>query len=431
MLTALAKDFRKKVVSSGGIAVFTGSLVSKFVSFFGTIVVVRILSKSDYGVLSYAENLYGYFYLLSGLGLVNAILRYVILQNEQSSKYGVVLFCVTAGTLFNVLLLASAYAFCLIYPHPAEYSSYLLVMLVMMTGIAFQFLLDCAFFTMRSLFDTKAYAGVTLAVSTTLILVRICGALICGVLGVASGVVAVEVISVIALAVLIKKKYFAKVKPRYPDSDLRADIISYSIKCIFSSGIWVVFTLNDVFLIGLLCSDPESIGAYKAASILPSFLSLISNSIGVVVGPYFTKKESEKAYGWMKRTYRAILLGSLAVFLVLGSVLFVLAEQIVVLVFGQNYIDAAQPMRFLVVAAVLNCALRYPSANILTSIGKVEMNLFSAVIGIMVQIAIGFYLIPSFGIIGAAFGNCIAYLIMSIILFTYFNVYLHRIGNER
>lgn len=40
--------------------VFAGSFLSKLAVFLGSIILVHVLSKADYGVLGYVENLYIY-----------------------------------------------------------------------------------------------------------------------------------------------------------------------------------------------------------------------------------------------------------------------------------------------------------------------------------------------------------------------------------
>ena len=47
------KEMLKKIWNKGLPHIFAGSFLTKCISFFGSIVLVRALSKSDYGVLSY------------------------------------------------------------------------------------------------------------------------------------------------------------------------------------------------------------------------------------------------------------------------------------------------------------------------------------------------------------------------------------------
>ena len=86
------KSMLKMIWKKGAIHIFTGSFLNKFVVFFGSIVIVRLLSKTEYGMLGYAENLYSFAYILAGLGISNAIMRYVVLADTMETKKAVFYF---------------------------------------------------------------------------------------------------------------------------------------------------------------------------------------------------------------------------------------------------------------------------------------------------------------------------------------------------
>ena len=76
----------KKLYTTGALHITIGTFATKFVAIFGSIFVVRILDKSDYGLLGYIETIYGYAYLLIGFGLFNSLLRYLIIAKEERKE---------------------------------------------------------------------------------------------------------------------------------------------------------------------------------------------------------------------------------------------------------------------------------------------------------------------------------------------------------
>ena len=68
----------KAVWEKGLFHILSGSFLTKIVGFFGSIFIVRVLSKQEYGILGYLENMYSYVFIIAGMGLSNAILRFVI-----------------------------------------------------------------------------------------------------------------------------------------------------------------------------------------------------------------------------------------------------------------------------------------------------------------------------------------------------------------
>lgn len=76
----------KSVMSKSAHYVVMGSFLTKFVAFFGSIFVVRILTKQEYGLLSNVENIYSYALIFAGLGLSNSMLRYVVLIDDKNKR---------------------------------------------------------------------------------------------------------------------------------------------------------------------------------------------------------------------------------------------------------------------------------------------------------------------------------------------------------
>ena len=85
ILKRIVEDIRI-LNKKGAFHILFGNVINKFIAMFGSILLVRILSKNDFGLLSYVENFFGYLLAFSGFGLANAILRYIVKQKENHSK---------------------------------------------------------------------------------------------------------------------------------------------------------------------------------------------------------------------------------------------------------------------------------------------------------------------------------------------------------
>ncbi|MEG0758729.1 MAG: oligosaccharide flippase family protein, partial [Raoultibacter sp.] len=69
------KSMIDKLIKTGFIHIFGASSLNQVLSLLSGIVLVRVLSKSDYGVFSYAFNIYQFFLICSGMGIVSGILQ--------------------------------------------------------------------------------------------------------------------------------------------------------------------------------------------------------------------------------------------------------------------------------------------------------------------------------------------------------------------
>ena len=93
----------------------------------------------------------------------------------------------------------------------------------------------------------------------------------------------------------------------------------------------------------------------------------------------------------------------------------VFARPVVVLIFGEQYLDAVPVMQIVMVGFFITATFRTPAGNLLVTQRKLVTN---SVIGIILMIACvisSFILIPAYGMIGAALSYDICMLVGSIL----------------
>ena len=56
------------IIDKGAVHILGTNVVNKVLSFFTNIFIVRFLTKSEYGIFGYANNIISFFLLVSGLG---------------------------------------------------------------------------------------------------------------------------------------------------------------------------------------------------------------------------------------------------------------------------------------------------------------------------------------------------------------------------
>ena len=71
----LIKKIASKLGNTGFFHVFGSTAINKIIGFASGIVLVRLISKSEYGVYSYAYNLLTFFMIACGFGAVSGILQ--------------------------------------------------------------------------------------------------------------------------------------------------------------------------------------------------------------------------------------------------------------------------------------------------------------------------------------------------------------------
>lgn len=408
----------KTIWSKGAIHIFTGSFLNKFVVFFGSIVIVRLLSKTEYGMLGYAENLYNFAYILAGIGISNAIMRYVVLADTIEAKKAVFYFSSRLAFKINVILVVILEFINIFYPHSVEFETCRLYIYIMVLSLPFQYYVDNGLSLERAMFSNKKYAMLSFITSAAVILGKLIGASIAGLMGVIITGVIVNCTLAAVMRNSSEKKYFQSVQLEIVNQKQKKQIVSYSLQYMVTNGMWTLFMLIDVFMLGKLSDNPTMIADYKVAYAWPANISIICTAIGVFIAPYFIKNENNSI--WIRKNYVRTFLLSFAFVGLAGLVMIILAKPLIFIYGGSEYYNIIPVMRVLTIGSVINNGLRYTTANIFAAMGKIKFNMIVSIIGIVMQIALNMYMIPKYGMYGPAFSGIINYSLMAIILFICF-----------
>lgn len=407
----------KKIQGAGAFYIVFGNFLIKFVSFFGSALLARSLTKPEMGILSYYENLTGYFLILAGCGLHNGVLRYMVLEESPAKKREYFSFALRWGTVWNILLCVAGSCFCLLYAHPAAFENNSYIMLVILLCLPFLYVVNLSLAALRASFDYKGFAILSFSTGVILILLRIVGAMVAGLNGTVSGRLAAEILCGCACAVFVKKKLFSGTPCGELSPASKRGMLAYSFQLMLTDGLWAVFMLNDTFLLGRLCGSEILVADYKIAYVIPANLSILVSAVGTFVGPYFTKHENDRH--WVQRNFLIMFGMTAGIMGCAAFVCFLLARPLIVLLYTDKYLSAVPTMQLLLVASFVNNGIRAPIANVLSSMGKQKVNLFAAVIGIVIQILLDIIFIRRLGITGAALTSTVAYSVMAFMLLAY------------
>ena len=409
----------KVLINKGIFYILAGNIINKFTVFFGSIVLVRLLDKKTYGELTYIENLYGYIYILAGLGLANAVIRYIILAKEREKQAGIYSFLIKKGTFYNILLLVSFTFVLLIYHHPKEFESVKYLCIIYILILPFQFLIDVNLWTERAFFQNKRYMLYSCLLSIIAVLGKVLGSFKGDLITIILLFLSVYIVVAVLILICTKNKYFNRIKIENPNKKTKKEIKIFSFQYMLTNSLWSIFMLNDIFFLGRILKNPEIVADYKVAYVLPGTLALLSLSIGVFVTPYFIKHEDDKK--WIRKNYWYTLFATVGVMGIATVLISIFARPIIVLIYGKDYLSIIPIMKKLLIVVFINNGFRYTTANLLSAVGKIKGNMITAVLGLILQILLNFILIPIYGSSGAAYSNIIVYSLMAIILFFILN----------
>ena len=97
-----AKSGLLGLLRGGFFHILTGNFLNKAISMVSGIVIARLVDKSSYAYLSYADNIYSYIALATGLGLPNALLKFCSADNDKSLNLAYIKYTYKVGGAYEL-----------------------------------------------------------------------------------------------------------------------------------------------------------------------------------------------------------------------------------------------------------------------------------------------------------------------------------------
>jgi O-antigen/teichoic acid export membrane protein len=160
-----------------------------------------------------------------------------------------------------------------------------------------------------------------------------------------------------------------------------------------------LYSRIDTVMLGVLRTDAET-GFYQNAYSVYEGLTYLPSVIAAVLAPRLAN-----LFVTDRRRHRRLALGGVAVSgglaLVVGAVAFVLADPLMVLLFGSQFRDSAPPFRILSAGLSLVYVIWILHSTAI-SMNREKLLLATGVIGLVAKVALNAYAIPHYGPNGAA-----------------------------
>ena len=395
-----------------------GNFATKFVTFFGSVFLARLLSKPDMGLLTYMENLCSYAYLLMGLGMSNSILRYNIKNEDRGVQKGIAAYSLKRGLLCDLLLIFVVIVINKFYQHNGDFSAAKELIPILIIALPFQDIINMVQMNERSFFANKRYAIFSLGGAFAIVASRTIGAWKNNLPGVVFAIVIANFCVALLIATSSYHKYYRKVKIVTIEKNLKKEASAYGIQYMITNGLWGFFMLIDIYLLGHISSNAVAVADYKIAYSFPANMAIFSSAIGIFVASYFIRNENNTE--WVKKNYKRLLKEGALLQGAVGVMLYILARPLIWL-YGAQYYNTIPLMKILIIGSFIETAFRFPTANILASIGKVKYNMIISAAGLILEIILDILLIPRYGAYGIAYATILVRSLMAVALFMVFN----------
>jgi O-antigen/teichoic acid export membrane protein len=173
-----------------------------------------------------------------------------------------------------------------------------------------------------------------------------------------------------------------------------------------------LFSWLDVIIIGFFLTQ-TAVGAYETAWRLSAVAVMFGNAVRSAIFPQISAWESTDAFGKISSTLTDIVSASL--FFVIPSIvgIIVLAEELLVIVFGQEFVIATIALSILIGQKLFQ-ALNQSIGRTLQAINFPDLAAYAMIVGVLTNILLNFVLIDQYGIEGAAVATFTSYGLMTL-----------------
>lgn len=375
----------------------------------------RILLPDGIGKVNFANSVISYFALIASLGIgTYGIRESAKIRNnkEEFSQFFIEIFTINIiSTIISYLLLFLALHFI---PKFAVYKSLIIICStsIFFTTIGVDWILssleEYGFITIRSVFfqfislillfifiktkdDYVKYAFISVFSSV--------GSNICNLLHI--------------------KKFlsFKQIKKLNLKKHLKPIFI------LFGSSIAIsIFTMLDTVMLGFLSNDSE-VGYYSAATKIIRMIRDLFPAVFLVLYARMSIIADNKAIDRLKSLTEKTLSFIMCLSFPIISGLFVLAEQIILIISGEYYLPALNAMYSMIPLIFLSSTSGFLGGTVLNSLGKEKQYLYCVITGAISDFILNLILIPKYG----SFGAGIATLFTEFILFILYIALNHKL----
>jgi polysaccharide transporter, PST family len=366
----------------------------------------RYLGAEQFGAFNFALAFVALFTSIASLGLDSIVVKYIVCNPQKKEEI--------LGTTFFLRALGSSLALvmALVIMIGLRANDQLMITMVFILSLAGVFqAFDAVDFWFQSQVQSKFTVLARNAAFLVTSLVKICLILLHAPLLAFAWAAFLEIaLSGIALAVVYTSRGFSLILWKW-DSAIAKDILKQSWPLILSGLSILIYMKIDIFMLGQMTTDKE-VGVYAAAARISEIWYFIPTIITSSFAPkiYASKELSgEIYYGRIQSFLRFLFFLSLVIAIPVAT----FSSLIVSSIYGEEYSQAAKILSIHIWSSLF-IFVGVGSSTWFISEGLTKLTFQKNLMGAVINIVLNFFLIPTYGGVGASVATVISYAIGSI-----------------
>lgn len=390
----LVKNYLINFLNRSGSYVFSATVISRSLSFLASWIALLLIPKKELGVVLYAYNIITFLIPITGLGLHQSLIRYgaLLKNNEEKSQLFSYVFKKGIISCFLLILIIISIFYFLEF----KFNNTYYYLIIFSTLVIPSFLLEIIKAQLRLHHKNKTFAYSEIVQSITLLVLVFSLSYFFKEIG----YILALIISPTITSLLFLRKINFKLNSNYK-LPIKTDISfwKYGFFASLSNVVTQLLFVIDILLIGYLLNDSNLVTDYRYISLIPFSLLFLPRVFINTDFVLFTEKIYDTNY--IKTYIKSYLILFTLISLIMCFITFLLSDYILYF-FGENFIKYTDIFIILIVGISGVFILRGLFGNLLSSIGKAKVNYYISIIALILNISFNYFLIPEYGIKGAA-----------------------------
>lgn len=403
-----------KQLKTGVLQMLSANVLNKVISMLSNMVITRLLSQYQFGVWSYALNIYSYLELITGFGLAEGAYQFSAENHGTDREFSYVKFCLKYGLIIDTfvsgigILILSFQTLSI--PESKPYAMGICPLLLL------TYIMSINMYVLLGENRVSEYANIT-NVNTILNAVFTCVGALFGVLGVLVGRYLAVLISLLQISIKMRPEIKKVRNSKLISLSASKPIWHYSLYNGASSALNRVLYILDITMVGSMVGSAEQVAIYKIGTLIPTALGFIPSSVINAYLPRIIYHRDDS--DWLQKNIKKIYFGVGILNIFICAILYILAPYIIAIVSGEKYIVSVPIFRILIIGYGISGTFRTLSTNILAGLRRVTYNLLLSITSGCCDIIFNYFFISKMGTIGAAYATLGVEIVSSIMGISY------------
>ena len=423
-MTTTGDQAIKKVAEGAGI-VFLGLIFGKGMAYVYRLVVARYLGPAEYGLLSLGIAILSMLAVFCVMGLPSGVLRHIPFykgREEIGKVKGVLSFSIKVtvftGILAAILLFIFSDWIALNVFHNPNLADILRVFSVATPFFA----LSKIFLAGIGGFQTMKYKTYSEDIIPKIVLVVLTFFLIYlgyGLFGASIAYVLAIISTFLASFYFLNKlfPFFNKIK----SISIRKELLAFSFPLLLATILVTFIGHLDTLMLGYF-KTAEQVGIYNAAFPTAMMITLVLGSFAMIFTSVSSELYSKNKMTEISKLYNTVTRWIYAFSLPLFLLVVIFSVPVMRILFGNEYINGATPLAILAFG-YLFVSVVGPTFQLLRTLGKTKIILLNNLGVVFLDFALNYFLIPPYGITGAAVATTISLIVLNLV--SLFEVYYY------